>query len=200
MWRQSGVVCVYADTSVYTWTISRRDCMKLMMAVTSTEKNWVSGVYEIFFALRLLLKFYLTNIYIALPRSSVNITACLCIILWIISIWKEILTGDKIENQHRCFSHIKAVIRRGLQCGGEHTMKLQMCFKMQRDLASSCSRPPKFPKLQVSKILKVGKSWSVSLQPFRWEQPRGHPTNALNYASLPGSHLFPLLQPYRKQT
>ena len=86
MWRQSGVVCIYADTSVYTWTISRRNYMKLMMVATSTEENWVSGVYEIFFALHLLLKIYITNIYIALPRSSVNNNVYLCIILWIISI------------------------------------------------------------------------------------------------------------------
>lgn len=102
----------------------------------------------------------------------------------------QILPGDKTENQHRCFSHIKAVIRRGLRCAIGHTIKLQMCFKMQRELTSSCSRPPKFPKSQISKILKIQKSWSVSLQPYRWEQRRGHPQTPWTMPRCQGATCF----------
>ena len=61
---------------------------------------------------------------------------------------------------------------------------------MQRELTSSCSRPPKFPKLQISKILKIWKSWSVSFQPFRWEQPRGHPQTPWTMPRYQGATCF----------
>lgn len=61
---------------------------------------------------------------------------------------------------------------------------------MQCGLTSSCSKPPKLPKLQISKILKILKSWSVSPKPCRWEQPQGHPQTPWTMPRCQGATCF----------
>lgn len=73
--------------------------MKLMIVVTPTEQNQVSGVIKTFFALQL---FYLFNIYIEIPISC--IVSDVCIIFLITRILKEMLPDDRTKNLPGCFS------------------------------------------------------------------------------------------------